>query len=213
MLKISRRLAGAAILPLLSGTLLADQLQMQNGDVFNGTVLAVNTNAVELKNENLGIVYLSRAKVTAIRFGTVTTANHALAAPVAITSPGLSTSPQVPAAGPDLAAALRGLRYRTNLLQQVQSQVLGSGASPEADAKFNELVDGLSTRKIDMNQLRAQASDAAEQIKELKKQLGPNDNGEMDSYLVILNSFLQETAPGNSSTNLSLMSPSDPETP
>lgn len=203
-------MAGLMISPF--NALVADQVTMLNGDVYNGTVLAMSTNNLVLNNENLGVVNVPRAKVTAIHFGSAVTGSTLSA------MPRVSSPAGTPAATPanadnadnaDLATALRGLRDQTNLLQQVQSQVLGSAASPEADAKFNELVDGLSAGKIDMNGLRAQASEAAAQIKELKKELGPNDNGEMDSYLVILNSFLQETAPGNKATNLNPSPASD----
>lgn len=166
----------------------ADQITMQNGDVLNGSVLGVSTNAILLKNENLGLVSLSRAKVTAIRFGPVN-GSPAAAAPN-------SSQPA------DLTSALRGIRDQTNLIQQVQSQILGASASPEANAKFDELLDGLSTGKLDINDLRQQAGAAADQIKELKKELGPDDSGELDSYLAILNSFLEESSPSAStSTN------------
>lgn len=200
-------MAGLMISPF--NALVADQVTMLNGDVYNGTVLAMSTNNLVLNNENLGVVNVPRAKVTAIHFGSAVTGSTLSAMPRVSSPAGTPAATPANADNADLATALRGLRDQTNLLQQVQSQVLGSAASPEADAKFNELVDGLSAGKIDMNGLRAQASEAAAQIKELKKELGPNDNGEMDSYLVILNSFLQETAPGNKATNLNPSPASD----
>jgi hypothetical protein len=191
--------AGLMIWPL--GGLVADQVTMLNGDVYNGTVLAMSTNNLVLNNENLGVVNVPRTKVAAIHFGASAAAGASPARPWAATAAGIPVAPTANRNDADLSAALRGLRDQTNLLQQVQSQVMGSAASPEADAKFNELLAGLSTGKIDVNDLRAQASDAAAQIKELKKELGPNDSGEMDSYLTILNNFLQETAPGNGDAN------------
>lgn len=206
MKKINRRAAGAILAAVLlawpANHLRADQVIMQNGDVFNGTMLTLSSNTLVMRNDNLGIVALPRAKVTAIHFGA------AGATPTASAAPALSAT-NMPAhslvilrtnAAPDLTAAFRGIRSQTNLIQQVQSQIL-AGASPEATAKFNELLDGLSTGKIDMNGLRSQAKDAAIQLAELKKELGPEDSGELDGYLQILNGFLQESDPGNTATN------------
>ena len=177
----------------------ADQVVMQNGDTLNGTVLSVSTNALILQNENLGKVSLPRAKVANIVFGSGMAKVVSLPVPV-------PAAPRTSSA-PDLTSALHRIREQTNLIQQVQSQVLGS-AGPGAIGKFNDLLDGLSTGKVDMNDLRAQALAAAEQLQSLKKDLGPGDSAEADSYLAILNDFLQETAPtsitansGNPSTN------------
>ena len=93
-------------------------------------------------------------------------------------------------------------RDQTNLIQQVQSQFLGS-ASPDAINKFNELLNGLSTGNIDLNGLRAEAQSAADQLRSLKQDSGPDSSGAMDSYLAILDSFLQEVAAVNVPTNSS----------
>jgi hypothetical protein len=180
-------------------SLRADQVVMQNGDTLNGKVLSVTTNALVLQNDNLGNVTLPRSKVTNIIFGTGTatgswpvasTTNRHIRQPVTSSTNSVS----------DLSAAFRGIRDQTNLIQQVQSQILGS-AGPEATDKFKELLDGLSTGKIDLNDLRQQAQSAADQLRSLKKELGPDTSGEVDSYLAILDNFLQETAPMNVATN------------
>ena len=180
----------------------ADQVVMQNGDTLNGTVLSVSTNILVLQNENLGKVTLSRARVANIVFGSGMAKTAGLPVPV----------PAAPRTGSatDLTSALHGIREQTNLIQQVQSQVLGS-AGPGAIGKFNDLLDGLSTGKVDMNDLRAQALAAAEQLQSLKKDLGPGDSAEADSYLAILNDFLQETATTNVTANPA--SPSTNATP
>lgn len=181
-------------------SLRADQVVMHNGDTFHGTVLSLSTNYLVLQNTNLGKVTLPRAKVTAIVFGTGTSTAPAplpALAPSGVLLPGPVVSPTNFTA--DLALALRGLRAQTNLIQQVEVQVFGS-ANPQATAKFNELLDGLSTGKISLNDLRAQAQSAANQLRSLKKDLGP-DAGVADSYLAILDGFLQETAPVSVTTN------------
>lgn len=178
----------------------ADQIIMQNGDILNGKVLTMTTNALVLQNENLGTVTLPRARVSNITFGTVMVKVPVSAAPV-------TRAMAAPPAGPatnsmsDLQTMLRGIRDESNMVQQVEVQVLGSSASPEAVNKFNELLDGLSTGKIDMNELRAEAQSAANQLQEYKKEMGPDAGEEVDGYLTVLNSFLQETAQPGTETN------------
>jgi len=183
-------------LGMLASAARADQVVMLNGDTFNGAVLSVTTNTVVLKNENLGAVTLPRGKVSAILFGNV-------AAGAALPAAGPALRPMFPATNSAAASStLRGLRDQTNLIAQVQSQFLAP-AGPEAQKKFNELLNGLSTGSMDMNDLRAQAQSAADQLRAFKKDLGPDAGEEMDTYLSILDNFLQETTPAKApgSTN------------
>lgn len=168
----------------------ADQVLMQNGDRINGKVVSLTTNSLIIQDNNLGTITLARANVTAIFFGTA-----AVTAPVATNDllSGKAASPAAPDS--DMAATLRGLRSHTNLIQQVETQVLDS-SSPDALNKFNDLLDGLSTGKIDLNGLRAQAQTEADQLREFKKEMGPETAAEADVYLAILDHFLRETAPG-----------------
>jgi hypothetical protein len=179
----------------------ADQVIMQNGDILNGKVITMTTNTLVLQNENLGIVTLARTKVSNITLGVVMP--RALGPTVSINNAASmlpSTSPQTNSTS-DLQSMFRGIRDQSNLVQQVEAQVLGSSASPEAANKFNELLDGLSTGKIDMSELRAQAQSAASQLQEYKKEMGPDAGEEIDGYLAILNNFLQETGQSNTTTN------------
>jgi hypothetical protein len=191
-------------LALMVVTSRADQIVMQNGDTLYGRVLAMTTNTLVLQDENLGTVTLPRAKVSALVFGAATKASSS--APqlnvVSIYQRPAAKTPTTQQSDPDsdVAAMLRGIRDHTNLIEQVEGQVLGS-ASPEATSKFNELLDGLSSGQLDMKGLRAQAQTAADELKEYKKDLGPEFGAEADSYLAILNNFLQETASENSTTN------------
>ena len=174
---------------LWMGSLLkADQVIMANGDLYNGTVVFLTTNSVVLTNEYLGKAALPRAKVTAITFGSLSAAT--------INTP-TNRQVQPPSARPtnsdsELSAILRGIKQDTNLIQRVQSQMLGS-ASPKATTKFDEMLNGLSTGQMDMKGLRAEAQSAADELRSLKKDLGPDADTEVDGYLSILDSFLNET--------------------
>jgi threonine dehydrogenase-like Zn-dependent dehydrogenase len=202
MIKISRRLTLLfGFITLMAMAAGADQVVMQNGDVFNGKVMEMSTNTLALQNDNLGLVTLSRDKVAKITFGTIA---------IKVPTPVVSATNDIivdyhPAAGTNsssgLAAEMRGIRSQTNLIQEVEAQVLGSSASPEAVNKFNEVLDGLSTGKIDMNQLRAEAQSAADQLRSYTNELGPDASGEAAGYLSVLDGFLQETAPANVTTN------------
>lgn len=149
----------------------------------------MTTNTLVFQDDSLGTLTLSRAKVSDISFG------------AAATFVPLPAMPFVNATGPkpssDLQAMFQDIREHTNLVQEVEAQVLGSSASPAAVNKFNELLDGLSTGQIDVNGLRAEAQSAASQLQEYKKEMGPDAGQEVDTYLTILNTFLRETAPTN----------------
>jgi hypothetical protein len=205
----------AVFLSLAVSSAFADQVTLQNGDILNGKVVSMTTNALVLQDDSLGMLTLPRAKVSNITLGVVAvalpplvTANAAASQanstfdyrPAGAPNPQAQTSPQPAEAGTpntDLQAIAREVRGHSNLVQQVEAQVLGSSASPEAADKFNELLDQLSSGQLDMNGLRSQAQSAADQLQEYKKEMGPDAGEEVDGYLSVLNSFLRETAPTN----------------
>jgi hypothetical protein len=169
----------------------ADQVVMQNADRYNGKVLSVTTNTLVLQSEILGTVTLPRGKVASISLGSVAPANSG--------QPAAVVPPRTPAvlktnAASELSTQFRQLGTETNLLQQVQSQFLAS-AGPEANARFNRMINDLSTGRMDINGLRAQAQSAAAQLRSLQKEAGADDTGTLDMYLSVLDSFLKETAP------------------
>jgi hypothetical protein len=178
----------------------ADQVVMQNGDRYNGKVLSVTTNSLVLQSDVLGTVTLSRGKVTLITLGSGTATN------VSRPSPPAAISSRAPSVTPtnlnsELSAAFRQLGTQSNLIQQVQSQFLGT-ASPEANDKFNQMMSGLISGQMTVGDLRAEAKSTADQLRSLKKDLGADAGSEVDGYLAILDSFLGETGPsGDAMTN------------
>lgn len=172
----------------------ADQVEMQNGDRYNGKVLSLNADTVTLHSDVLGTVHLPRGKVALIALGMSVPAHPAQANTAPATNATLSRIPAPPAgADPDLAVTLRQLGSNTNLIQQVQAQFL-AGAGPEANGKFTELLGGLSTGKLGINELRAEAKSAADQLRALKREQGGDGDSELDGYVSILEDFLRETA-------------------
>lgn len=166
-----------------------DQVQMQNGDQYFGRVLSLSSDTLTLQSEFLGSVKLPRSRISAINFGVnapVVAQSHTSTNQVAIAKPALSTN-----GSPELSKTLRQLRTQTNLVSQVQSQLL-SGAGSDANAKFNELLNGLMGGQLNIGDIRAQAQDAATQLRAAKKDLH-DDSGLLDAYLTILEHFVKET--------------------
>src|SRR5437016_1793458 len=172
-----------------------DQVEMQNGDRYVGKVLSLTTNMLVLQSESLGKMQLARDKIASITLGAGTTSRVArLPSPTNGTPRALAVArTNTPA---ELPAGFRQLAANTNLVQSVTAPVLGD-AGPEAKEKFNELLGGLLSGKLTVNDIRVQASSAVEQMKSLKHELG-DDAGVLDGYLAILEKFLGETAPAAS---------------
>jgi hypothetical protein len=186
------------VLATIAGRIRADQVAMQNGDRYTGSVLSLSAESVVVHSELLGKVTLPRSKVTFIGFGTNVPTSFARPATPA---PGRFNAGAVAStnANPDALPALRSLGTNTDLIQQVREQYLGS-AGTAANRKFDEMVDGLLSGRLNLNDLRAQAKSAADQLRAFKRELGKEDAGDLDEYLTILDGFLNETVPAQGST-------------
>ena len=163
----------------------ADQLEMQNGDRFSGKVLSVSAENVILESEVLGKITVPRKKVVSLAFGTNTIA------PVAVSD---VTRVSGPTNLPTAAALVLSAKTNggTNSIRQIREQMLAG--SPEATRKYNEMVSGLMNGKLNLNDLRREARSAADQLRELKRELGPDADDSLDGYLDVLNNFLNEPA-------------------
>jgi len=176
----------AALLPVQ-----ADQVVMQNGDHYYGKVLALTTNSLVLQNEVLGNVTLPRAKVKVVNFGTNAPVNAVGLVPSASTPTHTRPLGNTNATS-DWPTALRALQTDPNLIRQVQAEYL-SAATPEANLKFSQTLNGLASGTLTMKDLRGEAKSAAEQLRAFKRELGSDAGDEIDGYLDILDRFLQET--------------------
>ncbi len=188
----------AGLLACLSGHVLADQIQMQNGDRYSGRVLSLSSNTVVLQSEVLGIVRLPRAKVALLTLGTNTPA--ALAQRTGQTNRA-SVTPATTATNTnsDFASLVAQLGSNSNLMRQVQGQLL-AGAGPEATDKFNQLFGGLISGRLSLQDLRKEAQSAADQVRAMRSDLGP-EASVIEGYLAVLDSFLKESAAEAASTN------------
>jgi Fe-S-cluster containining protein len=179
----------ALVLFLTPGWLQADQVEMQNGDRYAGHVLSLNTNTVVLQSDVLGTVRLPRAKVAVIMLGSMPASSPALLSQTNAPVLGPSTTPANKPPKP--SPALAQLGASTNLIKQVQQQFLG----------------GLMSGKLSLDDIRAEAKTAADQLRALKRDGGEEIGFATDAYLAILDHFLKETAPSGSATTSPAPSP------
>ena len=185
-----RSLAGTLIFLGTMASLRADQVEMQNGDRYVGKVLSLNANTLVVQNEVLGVVRIPRDKVATITLVPGSVAIQTSGGPL---PPVINGRPPVPTnAAPEIASPFRDLAAHTNLIKKIQSQFL-SDAGPEANKKFEEMLNGLMTGKLNMDDLRAQAQTAADQIRAAKREGGEDPGFAADTYLAILDQFLKAT--------------------
>ncbi|MGC3958674.1 MAG: hypothetical protein QM813_12270 [Verrucomicrobiota bacterium] len=188
-------LAGVFTLPLTT-KVLADQVEMKNGDRYVGQVISMSTDTLVLKNEILGTIKLPRDKVAQLTLGTNAIAPTSRPATNAITA----TLPAgLPAKAANLARSSATATSPTNVMQQVQQQLLME-ASPEAKAKFQELAGGYLTGAVSENQIRVEAQSAAEQLRKFKAELGADAGEDLDGYIAILEGFLNESGSAAATT-------------
>jgi hypothetical protein len=192
-----------------AGPLKADMIELINGDHYRGTVLGMDTNNIDFLSEIQGRVHLPRGKVAQITFHEVVarpvarTNAPAASAPVASI---ILSGPSSPAAGTVAAATtgpasaeavveqMRKQGVQPQLMNQVQEQIFGK-ASPEASLKFQEIMNGLMSGQISVQDLRGQAQSAIQQARDAKKELGGDAGDMLDGYIGILEKFVAETAP------------------
>lgn len=207
---------GLLMLFTAASELRADQIEMQNGDRYVGKVVSMNTNTLTLQSEVLGTVRLPRQKIALINLGSTAVPKPVSGPPKSIpaTAPAPTVSKPVTQTNTpvDSAPSLRQLGNHPELIQKVQAEYLAD-ASPEATAKFNELLGSLASGKMSVNDLRNEAKSAADQLRQLQRELGPEADSALDGYLSILDNFIQETVPSNSSPAKPTVAPPKPKPP
>ncbi len=180
-------LAAAVVCVLTTVPCPADQVEMQNGDRYNGKVLSLDDKSLILQNDLLGKITLPRGRISAVLLGTQPAG-------------AVSNSFPRPQALKQTNAFTAQLASNTNLIQQVQQKFL-AGAEPVAQQKFNQLVSGLLDGSISVEDVQREAKSAADQARALRKELGPDAGFALDGYLAILDQFLKEAQPGPEPTN------------
>jgi len=168
----------------------ADIIEMQNGDRYTGKLLSVGESTVILQNDNLGRITLPRAKVAGISF---VAPGAAVASAPGLTNPLVTLPPQTATKGAS-NSALPQLASQSALIKKVENEYL-SGADPAAHDKFNELISGLISGKLSVEDIRREAQTTADHVRAMRKDMGEDAAGAIDGYLAILDQFLRETPP------------------
>lgn len=170
----------------------ADVVECLNGDRYNGKLLSVDEKSVKLESEVTGVMTLPRAKVSSIHFGAVERRTETLtkvpSAADIIRKLDPDAKPNSTTKDPTKA------ELDPKAVEQVQNEFL-AGASPEAQAMFKNMVQGLMSGSLNMQDLRGQAKSALDQLKDLEKDLDEDETSALlGSYVGILQNFLKETA-------------------
>lgn len=157
----------------------ADLIECDNGDRYNGKVLAMDEKQVTLQSDITGKIVIPRSRITSISFRDQS-----------------STAGVRPATNSFRPGAIA---FNTNAIQKIQNEYLAT-ATPEANQMFNEMVQGLMNGQLNMADLRGKAQETLAELRKLQAELGDDETaGLLDSYGAILESFLQQPATG---TNL-----------
>jgi len=190
-----RSLACAIFTAALVSAAAADTVQLTNGDTVSGKVVSLDGQSLTLKSEALGDVKIPRDKIAAIMLG-----ERVLPAVV----PPIGVRPA------DVKPAVKPLTAEpsvNDILKQIQSGGVDKSvtkgleaelpllANPEVKAYFNKTLGGLMTGDLSVSDLRKQAIDVRNQVKDLEKELGPEATQALSGYLGILESFIKETEP------------------
>lgn len=205
-LKLTCAWSGMLLALMAVPALQADVLEMQNGDRYSGKVISVSPDTVVWTNDLLGKITVPRNQVLGLVIGANAVAPReasSLTTPVSTNLPAFTAAPPVANTNMDLSAAFRQLGANTNFVGQIRQQMLAG--SPEASRKYDEMVSGLLSGQVSVSDIRQQAQAAAAQLREIKRELGPDADGSLDGYLQVLDSFIKETA--NEATDAPSKSP------
>jgi hypothetical protein len=183
----------------------ADEVDMQNGDRYFGKVLSVSATDVVLQSDMLGKINVPRKNVATLTFGTNGVKAMAASVPAATPTnlPAVTAAFQRASTNGQLSAAVRSASQTgadTNVIQQIRAQMLAG--SPEATAKYDEMVSGLLSGSLNLNDLRREAKADADQLRALKRNLGPDADDSLDGYLQVLDAFVKEPEPAGSIKDL-----------
>ena len=214
-------LASAAALAACSAPALrADVVQLVNGDTINGKVVSLDETQLKLKSEVLGEMSLPRDKVASIYLGDGRPPAAAVPARAAVPAAPVDKARLLGPPGDSVEEILDNLQkegvdiHDVNELKK-QFPLL---AMPAAGAYFDRTVEGLNNGTIGVGDIRKDAIKARDQLQDLKKdlarELGPGSDGVLDSYLGILDNFIEQTEPPKPAEPAPLPAPkADPVTP
>lgn len=178
---------GLFALVVTSPSAFSETVQLITGDVVHGHVVSLDEEALVLESKALGKLTVQRSDVASIHLGETSDgdATGQDREESKTTSPGELTLPRLD---------LNENGSPSNPLSQLAPLLL----NPEVQQHFQNNLEGLLSGEIDVENLRGQAENARNLMKEYKKELGPNADV-VEGYLNILDSFLDQSEPSNRS--------------
>lgn len=173
------------LLALAALPVIADSVQLTNGDTLHGRVLTLDAKQLKLESDTLGQLNVPREKVQSITLGDGK-AKPALVDPKSVTKTELT---------PD--AILKQLKTKGVGAKDVGDiqKMFPLLATPEASTYFNDTLKGLLGGTLSVKDIRKDAIRARDELKKATKGLGPDVEGSVAPYLNILEKFIRETEP------------------
>ena len=208
-------LAAALGLPALSK---ADVVELINGDRYQGTVVSMTEGFLEFQSEIQGRVKLPRDKVATITLHSPTARKPLaktgtpppVAAPLILSGASAADANSAPSTPADaVVQQMRREGIDPKMISQVQEQIFGKG-SPEASQKFNQTMAGLVSGQLNIGDIRVQAQNSINQIKDAKKELGGDAGDMLDGYLAILEKFVQQSGTADAGSPIIQSAPAAP---
>ena len=171
-------------------------LLLNNGDQYRGTVLGMNASNVIFQSEIQGRVFLPRNKVAQIILNEAVVAKAATNAAVkpgagAVVMAGPPTAAGSPS-GDSVTEEMRKQGIDPKIINEIQGEIFGK-TSPQAAAKYNELMSGVLTGRLGVQDIRAEAQKTINQVKAMKKDLGDDAGDLLDGYVAILEKFVADS--------------------
>ena len=162
----------------------ADSVQLSNGDTLHGRVVSLNDKQLHLQSDTLGQLDVPRAKVVAITFG-----EKKSAPTVNLRKDGtINNTPEA------ILKQLKTSGVQAKDVSDIQ-KMFPLLATPEASSYFNDTVKGLLGGSLNVGDIRKDAIRARDELKKAVKGLGPDVEGGVAPYLMILDKFIRETEP------------------
>ncbi len=211
---IGSRVFFLAFMILITPTALwADRLQLANGDEIEGELLEVSGGQIKFRHPVLGTFSVPRNQVHAIELGKQRGGNRIMA-------DGTEAPPETPEevidrlVNPEMTPAkvkqlekgaerhdtpqgaveqLRREGVNAQMMGGLHGMLPGFG-SPEVQDIFEDRVTGLMNGSLTINDIRNEAIDVRDQLKELMDDLGPGGEA-LRGYYGILDGFIQKTDP------------------
>lgn len=199
MSSVLRLNRAAALIVLIATSALparCEILLLNNGDQYRGKVLGMNASNILFQSEVQGRVILPRNKVAQIILNEAAVAKAATNAAVkpgagAVVMAGPPTAAGSPA-GDSVTDEMRKQGIDPKIINEIQGQIFGK-ASPQAAAKFDELMNGVITGRLGVQDIRAEAQKTISQVKAMKKDLGDDAGDLLDGYVAILEKFVADS--------------------